>query len=297
MRNTLIKSVFLATWVASPLQAEPATFETPQSALDSFVGALKTDDHDMVLEIFGSEAQELIGSGDPVEDRARRKEVLDMYAEGYRFRPDDEGVVLLLGEDGWPFPIPITQEGEGWQFDIEAGIEEISAREIGYNEIEVIELLEAYVDLQAAFRLVDHNGNGVMEFARTIISDPGARDGLFWPDEESFVGMALARAAASGWSDGEEDYEPEPFLGYYYAVLHGQGPKAPGGAYSYLVGDHMIAGHALLAVPAEYGETGIHSFLVSENGIVYEADLGPETLELAPEISVYDPGEKWTPAE
>ncbi len=297
MRNTIIKSAFLAMWAAAPLQAEPASFDKPQSALDSFVTALRADDHVKLLEIFGPESEDLIGSGDPVEDRARRKEVLDMYAEGYRFKPEDESVVLLLGEDGWPFPIPIARAGEGWQFDLEAGIEEISAREIGYNEIEVIELLEAYVDLQAAFRLVDHNGNGVMEYAQTIISDPGARDGLFWPDEDSFVGMALARAAASGWSDGEEDYDPEPFLGYYYAILHEQGPNAPGGAYSYFVGDHFVAGHALLAVPADYGETGIHSFMVGENGIIYEADLGPDTLEIASDISAYDPGDDWAPAQ
>lgn len=220
-----------------------------------------------------------------------------MYAEGYRFRPEDDGVVLLLGEDGWPFPIPILRTDDGWRFDLEAGIEELSAREIGLNELEVIELLEAYVDLQAAFRLVDHNGNGVMEFAQTIISDPEEQNGLFWPGKDSFVGAALARAAASGWSDGQVDYEAEPFLGYYYTILQEQGPNAPGGAYPYFVGDHFVAGHALLAIPADYGETGIHSFLVGENGIVYEADFGPETLSIASEISAYDPDTNWSQVE
>lgn len=287
----------LAVLAAYEAHSEPATFNSPQSALDAFVDALEAKDQGRLLEIFGQEAADLIGTGDPEEDRARRQEVLAMYAEGYRFQPDEDSVIIVLGEDGWPFPIPIARNEESWQFDLDAGREEISAREIGLNEIDVIELLEAYVDLQAAFRLIDHNGDGIMEFARSIISDTGARDGLFWPDEDSFVGDALARAEATGWSDGETDHEAEPFMGYYYTILHGQGPNAPGGAYSYFVGDHLVAGHALLAVPWIYGETGIHTFMVSENGVVYEADFGPETPEVTAEITAYDPGEDWNPAE
>ncbi|WP_109310484.1 DUF2950 family protein [Ruegeria sp. AU67] len=296
MRRSVISFLLLAA-TTSPALSDGAQFDTPQTALDTFVGALQANDQSKLLEIFGPEAEDLVGTGDPAEDQERRQEVLGMYAEGYRFQPEDDGVVLLLGEDSWPFPIPIQRAEEGWQFDLEAGIEELSAREIGLNELEVIELLEAYVDLQAAFRLVDHNGDGVMEFAQSIISDPGKRNGLFWPEEDSFVGAALARAAASGWSDGAADYEPEPFLGYYFTILQGQGPKAPGGAYSYFVGDRFVAGHALLAVPSEYGETGIHSFLVGENGIVYEADFGPKTLSVSEEIFAYNPDTNWSPIE
>ncbi|CUH47583.1 DUF2950 family protein [Ruegeria atlantica] len=290
-------SIVLLAMVAEPAFSDGALFETPQTALDAFVQALKDGDQNKLLELFGPEAEDVIGTGDPGEDQQRRQDVLGMYSEGYRFQPDDDGVVLLLGEDSWPFPIPILQGETGWQFDLAAGIEELSAREIGLNELDVIETLEAYVDLQAAFRLVDHNGDGVMEFARSIISDPGERNGLFWPEEDSFVGAALARAAASGWSDGEADYEPEPFLGYYFTILQGQGPNAPGGAHSYFVGDRFVAGHALLAVPSDYGETGIHSFLVGENGIVYEADFGPDTQKITAEISTYDPGQNWSPTE
>ncbi|CUK15188.1 hypothetical protein RUE5091_03848 [Ruegeria denitrificans] len=296
MRNSVFSIVFLAA-TASAALSDGARFDTPQVALDAFVDALKADDQNKLLEIFGPEAEDLIGTGDPVEDQERRQEVLGMYAEGYRFQPEDDRVVILLGEDSWPFPIPISRGEDGWQFDLEAGVEELSAREIGLNELDVIELLEAYVDLQAAFRLVDHNGDGVMEFAQTIIADPGQRNGLFWPEEDSFVGAALARAAASGWSDGETDYDAEPFLGYYYTILQEQGPNAPGGAYSYYVANRFVAGHALLAVPADYGETGIHSFLVGENGIVFEADFGPETLETTAEITTYDPGQDWSPVE
>lgn len=292
-----VLSITLLAMATGPALSDSVLFETPQTALDAFVQALKADDQNKLLEIFGPEAEDLIGTGDPAEDQQRRRDVLGMYAEGYRFQPENDGVVLLLGEDSWPFPIPILQGETGWRFDLEAGIEELSAREIGLNELDVIETLEAYVDLQAAFRLVDHNGDGVMEFARTIISDPGERNGLFWPDEDSFVGAALARAAVSGWSDGEADFEPEPFLGYYFTILHGQGPAAPGGAYSYFVGDRFVAGHALLAAPSDYGETGVHSFLVGENGIVYEADFGPDTLDIFADISTYDPGANWSPIE
>jgi len=296
MRKSVFSFLVFAA-IAGPALSDGKQFDTPQNALDAFVEALRADDQTKLLEIFGPEAEDLIGTGDPAEDQQRRQDVLAMYAEGYRFQPEEDGVTLVLGEDSWPFPIPISKGSDGWHFDLEAGIEELSAREIGLNELEVIDLLEAYVDLQAAFRLVDHNGDGVMEFARTIISDPDERNGLFWPGEDSFVGAALARAAASGWSDGEADYEAEPFLGYYYTILQGQGPNAPGGAYSYYVGDKFVAGHALLAVPADYGESGIHSFLVGENGIVYEADFGPETLDLTAEITTYDPGSDWSPAE
>lgn len=292
-----VLSITLLAMATGPALSDSVLFETPQTALDAFVQALKADDQNKLLEIFGPEAEDLIGTGDPAEDQQRRRDVLGMYAEGYRFQPENDGVVLLLGEDSWPFPIPILQGETGWRFDLEAGIEELSAREIGLNELDVIETLEAYVDLQAAFRLVDHNGDGVMEFARTIISDPGERNGLLWPDEDSFVGAALARAAVSGWSDGEADFEPEPFLGYYFTILHGQGPDAPGGAYSYFVGDRFVAGHALLAAPSDYGETGVHSFLVGENGIVYEADFGPDTLDIFADISTYDPGANWSPIE
>lgn len=171
------------------------------------------------------------------------------------------------------------------------------AREIGRNELAVIDLMHAYVDVQAAFRLIDHDGDGVMEFARAIISSETARDGLFWIDGDGPVGDLLARASARGFSDGAQDQAPEPHLGYLYRILQGQSAAAPGGEMSYLVGDNMVAGHALLAVPAAYGESGVHSFLVNENGILLESDLGEDTLSIAAEITSYDPGAIWTPVE
>ena len=283
--------------LAATAQADPASYDTPQSALDAFVAALREDGRAALLTVFGAAAEEVLYDSDPAENRANRAAILALYAEGYRFQPDEAGVTLLLGEEAWSFPVPIVRSGDGWQFDIVAGAAEIEAREVGRNELDVLDLLEAYVDLQAAYRQTDHDGDGVMEFASQIIADPGARNGLFWPDGDGFVGEVLARAALAGWSDGETDYEPEAFFGYYFTILHGQGAAAPGGAMPYMAGENLVAGHAMLAVPAEYGLTGVHSFIVNENGIVFEADFGEGTLERTDELTLYDPGAEWTPVE
>ena len=286
-----------ATLLTAAAHAEPASFTTPQDALEAFIAALEAEDRAAILSVFGEDAEEVLYDEDPGENEANRAAVLELYAEGYRFQPDGDGVTLILGAESWPFPVPLAKSGEGWQFDMVAGEAEIEAREIGLNELDVVDMLEAYVDLQAGFRLVDHDGDGVMEFAAQIIADPGERNGLFWPEGAGFVGAVLARAALAGWSDGEEDFEPEPFLGYYFTILQGQGAAAPGGAMSYMAGSNLVAGHAMLAVPAEYGVTGIHSFLVGENGIVFEADFGEETLERTDELTVYDPGPDWAAVE
>ncbi|MDJ0858822.1 MAG: DUF2950 family protein [Dinoroseobacter sp.] len=287
----------VAFFLSTAALADPATYDSPQAALDAFIKSVENQDQSALLTVFGAGSADLLSSGDPAEDSSNREAVLALYREGYRFRPEESGLTLVLGKDSWPFPIPLTQTESGWQFDIEAGREEVENREIGRNELDVIDLLDAYVDLQAAFRLVDHDKDGVMEFARNIISEPGSRNGLFWPDSPSFVGETLARAELTGWSDGETDFELEPFFGYYYTILHGQGDNAPGGAFSYLAGDNLIGGHAMLAVPAEYGVTGVHSFLVSENGIVFEADLGESTLELTDSMTLYELGPDWEPVE
>ena len=286
-----------AVMMATTAFAAPATYDTPQSALDAFAAALEAGDRDAVLTVFGPETEDLMSTGNDAEDQQNREVILSLYREGYRFQPNDTGVTLVLGADNWPFPIPLARTDAGWQFDVAQGREEILDREIGLNELEVIDLLQAYVDLQAAFRLVDHDGDGVMEFASTIISAPGARDGLFWPDAPGFVGQILARAELSGWSDGETDFAPEPFHGYFFTILHEQGETAPGGAFSYFVGDNLIAGHAMLAIPADYGQTGIHAFLVGENGVVYEAEFGEDTLAKAQEITSYDPNADWSVVE
>lgn len=295
--TTRLAAAALCTLVAGPLAAAE-TYPTPQDALDAFAGALTTPGRAALLGVFGDAAADVLSTGNPVEDRLNRLELIGLLAEGYRMiREEDGTVTLALGVDGWPFPIPLARSEAGWSFDLEAGRAEIEAREIGHNELDVITLLDAYVDVQAAFRLTDHDGDGVMEFAGAIISSAEDRDGLFWPGAGSPLGARFARAGLSGYSDGQEDHPAEPLTGYYFQLLEAQGPNAPGGEMAYRVGGNMVAGHALLAVPAAYGETGVHSFMVAENGIILEADLGPDTLSLAAEITRYDPDAAWTPVD
>lgn len=299
MNKSILKILALSFLLTGELSAEPATYGSPQDALEAMMNALKAADRNAVLTVFGKEAEDFLSDGDPVEDAANRQALLKLYSEGYRMEPQKDGsVVLALGAEGWPFPIPIEKSGNTWSFDIETGRQEVLNREIGLNELEIIDLFSAYVDIQAAFRLYDHDGDGVMEFAQQIISSsPEAHDGLFWPAPDSPLGELFARASVTGYSDGQRDYEPEPYSGYYFRVLTEQSANAPGGAMSYVVNGNMVSGHALIAAPAVFGETGIHSFMVSENGVILQAVLGEETLDIAEDITAFDPTSDWAPVE
>jgi hypothetical protein len=284
------------TGAASWAGEDPASYASPQAALDAVIEALASDKEGAILDVFGTNAEDVISTGNPLEDAENAIAFLQMYANGYRFLPESANrVTLLLGEDSWPFPIPLERSQAGWAFDVEDGREEVLARRIGLNELETMELMEAYVAAQSLFRQTDHDGDGVMEFAAGILpSEPGARDGLFWASGDSLMGELIAMASLDGYFDGEEDQEPEPFGGYYYRVLNSQGDAAPGGAMDYIINGNKIAGHALLAVPSDYGNNGIHSFLISENGVLMEADLGEDSLDIAQEITAYNPDDVWT---
>lgn len=285
--------------------AEPASYDSPEAAVGAVIAALEARDRDALIAVFGPEAEGIVLSGEGARDRADWTAFLDAYREMHRIVPADDGTeaILSIGTELWPFPIPIRKDdasGE-WSFDAAAGEQEIIDRRIGQNELDVIELLRGYVRVQAAYRQIDYDGDGIMEFASAILSDPGERNGLYWPPEpgapESPIGDFVARAAADGYSVDGQASEPEPYLGYYYEILTRQGENAPGGARDYMVNGAMVAGHAMLAFPSAYGETGIMSFMVGENGIVLEADLGEGTLEEAEAIDAYDPAAPWTPVE
>lgn len=298
MARHILAGFALSCLMTASAAAEPAVFPTPHDGLEAVITALRAADRDRLLTIFGPENEDLLSDGDPAEDRRNRLKLLELYRQGFRFVPRADGsFTLAFGADGWPFPIPMARTEGGWHFDGEAGRDEVLVRAIGLNELDVIDLLDAYGDIQAAFRLSDHDGDGVMEFARRIISDPKTRDGLFWDGPDSPLGELFARATAGGFNDGDRDHAPEPYLGYLYRILTEQGGNAPGGAMNYLVNDNMVAGHAILAVPAEYGVTGITSFLVSENGRILQADLGERTADLGAAIMAYDPGPDWSPVE
>jgi hypothetical protein len=287
--------------IAGAARAEPTTFEAPEAAVEALVAALEARDRAEVLAIFGPENEDVASTDDADEDRAIWGEFLENAKTRQRIEESDGTAILYVGREAWPFPAPLVRGEDGWSFDAEAAREEVLMRRIGRNELEVIDIMNRAAEVQAAYRRTDHDRDGVMEFAAAILSSPGARDGLYWPEtpgaELSPFDDQIALASLTGVSVDGEDVEPEPYEGYYFHILQGQGDAAPGGAYSYLINGNMVAGHALLAVPALYGDTGIMSFLVGENGIVYEADLGEETLEVALGISAFNPDDAWRPLE
>jgi hypothetical protein len=283
-------------------RGEALAYETPEGATEALIAALEARDRDALIAVFGSENEDVVLTGDDDEDRATWSEFLASYRTLHRFDPQSEGVTILeIGRDLWPFPAPLVEGEGGWRFDAAAAREEVMLRRIGQNELDVIDLLRGYVRVQDEYRRTDANGDGIADFAASVISDAGTRNGLYWPAEagapESPVGDFMARAAAEGFNVDGTDEEPEPYLGYYFQVLQKQGDAAPGGALDYMVNGHMLAGHAVLAYPAAYGDTGIMSFMVGERGIVYEADLGEDTLAVAGAIDSFNPGEGWTPVE
>lgn len=301
MGITMKRVAILAAALSLPLApawAEPAPFDTPDAAAEAVIEALTARDRDAVVTIFGPENEDIIFSGDDEADAANFKDFVQSYNQMHRIAVEDDLATLYIGFEQWPAPIPIMRGSDGaWRFDPEAARDEITARRIGENELDVIEMLRAYVRVQAAYRQIDYDGDGVMEFANAILSDAGERNGLYWPDEpgipESPIGEFVARASSQGYSIGAEAEDPDPYRGYYFRILTEQGPDAPGGAHGYLVGDNLVGGHAIIAFPSAHGETGIMTLLVGENGIVYEADLGENTLEAAAEIDAYNPDDRW----
>lgn len=297
--SKLIASVALSVSASAAMsQTQAPVYETPQVALEAFVAAMEKGDADAAIAAIDPDARDLMKSEDPAATAEAMKDLLALYEAGYRFMPEGhDRVTIVLGEDAWPFPVSLLKGQTGWSFDTVTAREEIRNREIGAAELAAIDILRTYVDIQATYRKTDHDGDGVLEFAAALISSEGKRDGLYWPGGDSPVGDMAARASLDGYSVEGTDVSAEPLEGYYFRVLNEQGPSAPGGAMSYLVNGNMVAGHAALAVPAEYGVSGINSFLVSETGTVYQADLGPETLDVAFGLTAFDPGPGWEAVE
>jgi hypothetical protein len=299
-RQSLKFALFLAL-AGSAAMAEPMSFASPEEAVADLIAALEAGDRPGVVAIFGDENLDVVSTGDAAEDR----EIWGGFLDGARdlARIDlvsPEMATLFVGRDLWPFPAPLVRGAAGWTFDAAAAREEVLMRRIGRHELAVIEVLRRANGIQSIYRRTDHDGDGVMEFAAGILSSPGARDGLYWPTSEGGLSPfddRIARANLGGFAIDGQDVEPDPWEGYYFHILQAQGPTAPGGAYSYLVNGNMVSGYAVLAVPAVYGDTGVMSFMVAENGIVLEADLGEDTLAKALDISVFDPGEAWQPVE
>jgi hypothetical protein len=291
----------LAGSAAAQTAPTPAqtTFPTPEAAAQALVDALgKAEGVEASYKaLFGAaHYDDLRGSTDPVEWREDRIALQRAAKEKLSVRRDaDDLAVLVLGLKAWPFPIPLVQENGAWRFDGDAGVEEILDRRIGEHELAAIELLRAYVDAQVEYASEDRDGDEVLEYAQRLLSPTGTKDGLFWPDDggdPSPFGEFVARASAAPYA-GQAKLG-DPYRGYYFFVLTKQGAHPPGGAYDYVINGNMIAGFALLAFPAEYGKSGVMTFLVNHQGRVYEKDLGPQTRELARAIQAYDPDDGWT---
>jgi hypothetical protein len=283
-----------------PVVVQPKRFTSPEEATQAFVAALRAGDTKALLGILGSEGRTLVTSGDPVGDRRGRERFVDAYDAGHKLVANGDTVTLQVGADDWPLPIPLVKQGERWRFDARQGRAEIIARRIGRNELYAMQTCLAIVDAQREYYAADHNNDGVLEYARQFGSAPGKRDGLYWPTQPgeplSPLGDLVVRARAEGYRRGEGG-GPTPFYGYLYRILTSQGPAAPGGEYDYVVRGHMIAGFALVAFPAQYGVSGVMTFIVNHDGVVYQKDLGPSTRSIAFAMRTFNPDGTWAKAE
>jgi hypothetical protein len=293
--------VFLIAGSSAALAApKQATFKSPEAAAEALVAALKANDERRLVELFGAEGGKLMSSGDPTADQAERGKFVAAFEEAHRIEMQgDAKAVVSVGKDDWPLPVPIVKRGDTWRFDAKKGLEEIVNRRIGRNELYTIQVLLAIVDAQREYSSEDRNGDGRLEYAQRFVSQKGKTDGLYWPATdgrpESPLGPLAATASREGYK--REGGKRAPYHGYYFKILTGQGKDAPGGAYSYLAKGHMIGGFAVVAWPAKYGSSGIMTFIVNQDGVVYERNLGPETAAIASEMRLFNPDKNWTKVE
>ena len=283
----------LATAAANA--AGVSKFPSPEQAVQALVAAVRAGDTKEILAVLGPEAKEIVRSGDAAADQHARERFVAAYGEANKIaKPDENTALLLVGKDEWIFPIPIVKDAAGWRFDAAEGKEEILNRRIGRNELFTIQAVEAYVDAQKEYYLRNPQNDKLLQYAQKFVSGKGKRDGLYFPvksgEPESPLGPLFDRLYPGGKIEGAKR---APYHGYYYRILKGQGPDAPGGAYGYVAQGRMIGGFALIAWPAAHGNTGVMTFLVNQDGVVYEKDLGPNTAAAAAKIARFNPDKSW----
>jgi hypothetical protein len=281
---------------AVPPAAE--TFASPEAAAAALADATRAHDDAKLQVIFGPGNEKLLSSGDRIADQEQQRRFAAAYDEKHTLVPEGTGqIVLSVGNNDWPTPIPIVQAGGGWQFDTKVGAEEIINRRIGRNELAAIRVALTFVDAQKDYseRMKQQGGSGF--YAQRMISTPGRQDGLYWPvtvgSDESPFGPLVAQAEEEGYPGGTSAGKPIPYQGYYFHILKAQGPNASGGAKSYVKSGKMTDGFALIAWPASFGSSGVMTFEVNQDGIVFQKDLGTATGKLAPRISTFDPDITW----
>ena len=295
VRILLLAIISLSACSRSHIQQKD--FASADQAIQALVSAVRSGDTQSMLEVLGGDAKPLIESGDPVQDGNARALFVREYESLNSLLSTPDGLTILqVGSDNWPFPFPLVQEGERWRFDSSAGVEEIINRRVGRNELSTIQACLAFVDAEREYYLRNPENDPLFHYARRLLSTEGRKDGLYWPvaegEEPSPLGEEFAHARAEGYFKDEVP-KSTPFHGYVYRALEAQGPSAAGGAYQYVAHDKMIGGFALVAYPAQYGTSGVMTFIVNHQGVVFSKDLGPDTQRLAGEMKVFDPDDTW----
>ncbi len=300
LRQFLVSAVAalsLGATMAVAQGSQGAAFPSAQDGVDKFVAAARANDQAMLDKILGPDGRDILHSGDVQADKNALSRFVAAYDAGHKLNQDSPTkATLSVGADDWPMPVPLVKQADGWHFDSAAGREELLARRIGRNELTTIEACKAFVDAQREYAAQDR-GDGILDYAQRFVSSPGKKDGLYWPtkpgEPESPLGPLFAKAQAAGYAPGKSGGAPQAFNGYYFRILDGQGPNAKGGAYSYLAHGKLMGGFALIATPASYGVSGVMTFIVNQDGEVYQKDLGPDTAKAAAAIKTFDPGPGW----
>jgi hypothetical protein len=275
-------------------------FDSPTSAVDALVAAARAYDVTTLRAILGPHSEDLVETNDPVQDKARAEKFAAEAAEKKSVEVDPANphrAKLVIGNENWPFPIPLVQHKGAWYFDTAAGRDEILLRRIGANELDAIAVARGYVEAQREFAETAHTSKGGREYAQHILSAPGTHDGLYWKNPDGTSGGPIGEEVARAIHQGYTPDRSSPYHGYFFKILKGQGPAAPHGAMNFVVNGDMIGGFALVAAPAEYRVTGVKTFIVSHNGVVYQKDLGPNTLKIFQKMEVYNPDKTWKPTE
>ena len=293
--GVLTAAVLIA--VALPASAQEI-YPTPEAAVKDLVDSAKAKTPGFGDRILGKDGAALLRSGDADQDAENLKEFNQAAAAQTAIDDGPNGEkIVRVGKNGWTLPLPLVKTDAGWRFDVDKGKEEMTNRRVGYNELSAIEACKAYVAAQDEYFRLDRDSNGLREYARRFISTPGTHDGLYWPRENQADISPLNGFAEDANLAQRSGEKPEPYDGYYYRILTAQGPAAPGGAFSYLVNGHMLAGYAMVAWPAAYGDSGVETFICGENGVVYQKDLGPNTAALGASTAQYNPDESWKVVE
>jgi hypothetical protein len=274
------------------------SFPTAEEAAQALADAFKSADRKVLVEILGLKGHRLVSSGDPVLDRIERDWFISLFEEGHEIIPESRSrTVLQLGKDEQPYPIPIVKSEGKWRFHLTEGHEELVSRRMSKNELSALDVVVAYVEAQKEYRQKDQDGNGVLEYAERWLSTEGKHDGLYWKGQPGESESPISKLAEIVRREGypvDSPVEPVPYRGYYYKILKAQGPNARGGAIDYLVNGHMVGGFALVAFPARYSVSGIMTFMVNQDGVVYQKDTGSKTVQIGQSLTLFDPDRTWS---